>query len=363
MREGAYFVLVAALAASCSGGPAGNDGGADAAPTDAGDAETTGDTSVCASGETRCSDNPVGVETCDTTGQWSAPVACAAQTCVAGVCVGECAVGTTRCTGLDAQTCDATGKWTTTATCPIACCSGACVDTATDTSNCGACGTTCAAGGACGTGFTAFTGTQPAGWTANGNATYDTTNQAGQLTDANVAEAGTWVYGRALTVDDLSVQFDFFSGGGSGADGVGFMLETNGANAVGSNGGGFGMSGLKGFGVEFDEFDNAECLDDNANHSAIDSLTPCGAGVPTSLVVNDAPGFTIGDGAWHKVDVHVVNGAFTVTAESVTQFTSYVPAGWKNGAYYLGFGGSTGGTTNVHAVRNVTVSFTSPHCY
>lgn len=318
-------------------------------------------TGSCAQGQTQCSGN--GVQTCDGSGQWGTPMPCNNQTCFNGACAGVCAPGQVTCSGTTLQSCDATGNWQTSQQCPVACCSGACVDTTSDPSNCGGCGVTCGGGYACGTSFTAFTGTQPAGWTANGNAVYDGTNNVGQLTDPNNSESGTWIYNNPIYVDSITVQFDFYIGGGNGADGMGFMLETNGSNVVGGGFGGLGITGLTGFGVEIDEYNNGACLDDSTNHVAIDSLTACTSGIPDSLVINDSPGATVADGNWHTMVVQIVDGAFTVTTDGTNDFSAYTPGGWANGSYYVGFGGGTGGLNNYHDFRNVNVSFAAPHCF
>jgi hypothetical protein len=214
-------------------------------------------------------------------------------------------------------------------------------------------------------GFTAFTGSEPAGWTANGSAVYDSADNAAQLTDLNNWEAGSWVYGNSIRVDTMRVIFDFYSGGGGsgGADGMGFMLETDGNTALGGSGGALGMAGLTGFGLEIDEWNNGECMDTTANHLGIDLLTPCGAGEPTTLAANNSPGITVSDGNWHTITLDIVEGAFTVTADGYGEFAAYAPAGWSDGSYYLGFAGATGGGVGYHRVRNVAVGFTTPHCF
>lgn len=318
-------------------------------------------TGTCAQGQTECSGD--GVQTCDSNGQWGAAVPCTNQACVNGQCSGVCTPGQVQCSGTDLQTCDATGQWQTSQTCPVACCNGTCVDTTSDPGNCGGCGVACGAGYGCGTSFTAFTGTQPPGWTANGNAIYDATDNVGQLTDPTNSESGTWIYDNAILVDAVTVQFDFYIGGGTGADGMGLMFETSGSALTGNGFGGLGMAGLTGFGVEIDEYDNMACLDDSANHIAIDSLTACSGGIPDSLVVDDSPGITVADGNWHTMVVQVVNGAFTVTTDGTNDFASYTPGGWANGNFFLGFAGGTGGENNYHWVRNVSVSFQTPHCF
>jgi hypothetical protein len=231
----------------------------------------------------------------------------------------------------------------------------------------------------CGLGFSAFTGAPPAGWTANGNAVYDATNQAAQLTDlrgiaggGQVQEAGTFIYDNALAIDRVTIQFDF-SIGTDGAppsvfgegDGMGMMLETDGSTALGSGGGNMGISPLSGFGVEIGEYDHSVCLDQNTNHIGLASLAACpqNAGVPDLYVVQNSPGINVGDGNWHTMSVQIDNGAFTVTADGHPELAGSTPSGWSSGSYYLGFGAGTGGAASYHRVRNVSVTFATPHCY
>jgi hypothetical protein len=357
------------LTAFIACGPSGTIG-TDAGGTDAAaDVSKPNDAAVdvapvkCTPGDIRCTDDKGGTQTCDESGDWVSALTCTNQTCVAGKCQGVCGPGQTQCNGNGLETCDGSGVWSAPAACPDACCGSACVDTKTDSNHCGSCSNVCGGGTTCGTSLSAFTGAQSANWTANGSAAYDSGNNAALLTDTNGAESGTWIYNHALFIDDVTIQFDFYAGGGTGADGLIMMLETNGASALGPTGGGLGAGGLSGFGVEMDEYNNGECGDASANHIAIDSLADCGTGEPTTLTENDSPGFTIADGAWHTMNVHVASGAFTVVGDGNTEFSAFTPSGWANGSYYLGFGGGTGGLTNNHLVRNVSVKFATGHCY
>ena len=123
------------------------------------------------------------------------------------------------------------------------------------------------------------------------------------------------------------------------------------------------MAGLGGFGVELDEYDNNACLDSNDNHIGIDSLGACNTGMVDTLDVQNAPGLTLADGAWHTMIVEVASGAFTVTAGGTQAISAYTPAGWSDAKYHMGFAAGTGGATNFHRVRNVKVSFPAPECY
>jgi hypothetical protein len=173
-------------------------------------------------------------------------------------------------------------------------------------------------------------------------------------------------------IDTVTIQFDF-SIGTDGApagsfglgDGMGMMLETNGKAAVGGGGGLMGISPLSGYGVEISEYDHQACLDNDTDKIGIDSLASCDSNyVPDLLTFNNSPGVNISDGNWHTMVVTIDNGAFAVTVDGHSLFSpSYAPAGWTNGSYYLGFGGGTGGAAAYHRVRNVHVTYQTPHCY
>jgi hypothetical protein len=144
---------------------------------------------------------------------------------------------------------------------------------------------------------------------------------------------------------------------------MGMMLETNGPTALGAGGENMGLAPLSGFGVVIGEYDHQACLDQSDNHIAIASLATCAQGGPDFLVVQNSPGITVGDGAWHTMQVQIAGAAFTITADGHSEFAGYAPAGWSSGSYYLGFGAGTGGSASYHRVRNVGVTFATPHCY
>ncbi len=90
----------------------------------------------CAPGDARCSDGgvqvcsdgscdvlPVAVERCQSGGTSSPPIACTTQTCIGGSCSGPCIPGETQCSGNGGiQTCDSTGSWGA----PVPCASQGC---------------------------------------------------------------------------------------------------------------------------------------------------------------------------------------------------------------------------------------------
>jgi hypothetical protein len=233
--------------------------------------------------------------------------------------------------------------------------------------NCGACNNVCGTG-QCGVALTADLTTPPPDWVFNGSATYDTSSQSAVLTPTSTqGAAGTFIYAHPIQADAFDVTFDFRMGfgGGKRADGMGFMIETAGSDAVGTPGSGLGMTALGGYGVEFDIFDNGACGDSSADHVAIDSLAPCSAVQPTSLgVVDLTDRIDLGDGEWHTAEVKASGGTFTVSVDGITLLASVALPQFVAGSdYYFGFSGGVGLNGGYRSeVRKVQLSFSSARC-
>jgi hypothetical protein len=256
------------------------------------------------------------------------------------------------------------------------CCSGVCLDP-TSLMSCGGCSNTCT--DTCGASLTASMATKPANWTFNGSATYDTTAMTAVLTPSLNNQVGSVIYNNPITTDSFDVTFEFriTRSGLVGGDGMAFMIEKNGNTALGYAGGGLGIAGLDGFGVELDLFNDQGCGDLDSDHLAVDQLTKCMAGSsgtvqPTPLAVSETLSalyqYDLGDGAWRTCTIHVVSGKASVTVDqngshnapalSDVQLTGLVPGD----AYYYGFAASTGGSLEKHEIRNITVTFPVPRC-
>jgi hypothetical protein len=249
-------------------------------------------------------------------------------------------------------------------------CGSSCVDPTTDYNNCGGCGNWCSTG-ICGTTLSADMTQSPTGWSFNGVALWDSAGPSARLTTAMTdLVAGSVVYVHPIVTDtfDASFQFRIGANGGGQWDGMGFMLETTGPTAVGSNGGGLGMAGLTGFGVELDVYDNGQCGDGNANHVGIDVLNDCGSGLLTSLFASpDLTGtVTLSDGQWHTANVQLSAGTMSVTVDGHAVAGILLQGFVPGTRYYYGFAGAIGGGSGSLGmqteVKAVTVTFPSPRC-
>jgi hypothetical protein len=254
-------------------------------------------------------------------------------------------------------------------------CGGRCIDPASDPSNCNGCGNVCATG-LCGTSLSAPMSSLPAGWSFNGSASYNTFAPSAELTKASeFDQAGTFLYENPIVLDALNAKFEFRIGlqGGSRCDGMGFVIEQSGPTAVGAFGGGLGMAGLTGFGVELDIFNNAYCSDTSNNHVGIDDLSICPdqAGMPTSLFETDVSSvLDLGDADWHSAEITVASGAISLSIDDRPLMSGVALTGVSTAPYYLGFAGATGGLLADDGgpggyrqeVKDVVITFPTPRC-
>jgi Bacterial lectin/Putative metal-binding motif len=202
--------------------------------------------------------------------------------------------------------------------------------------------------------------TPPTGWIFNGNASWSAAGPWAELTPAIGMAAGTMIYENPIITDAFTATFSFRIGGG---DGLAFMIETAGANGVGSNGGGMGVAGLGGYAVEFDTYDNGPaCGDPDANHVGLDDLAgTCGMGLPVAIDSGSAS-VDFGDQQPHVAVVQLDSGSVSVTIDGAPEGTFAIP-GWTSGkAYYYGFGAATGQAIGQQVVNSVSVQFPTYRC-
>jgi hypothetical protein len=271
----------------------------------------------------------------------------ATPSCNSGVCaILSCAPGFADCDKVAANGCE--------------------VDLTQDPKNCGTCAHVCGTG-VCGQSVSAPMTVKATDWIWNGAAFWDNTTNTGALTPVDFNRTGTIIYKNPIIADTFDVSFDFQISGGTGADGMAFMIEQDGNTAMGLGAGGLGVAGLHGFGVEIDEFANKTCGDDVFGHIAVDNLLLCGT-LPTMLSVNNTLNvngkyLNLHNGGWHSCVIHLENSAMGVQCDGGLVLAPANLPGFTSGQpYYFGFGGATGGETDKHEVRNVRISFPTPRC-
>ncbi len=195
----------------------------------------------------------------------------------------------------------------------------------------------------------------------------------GDATSANgscitVTPNATWQNGSVWYNDllDLSqpftleFQMNFGNVDANGADGMAFVMQTVGANAIGTDGAGFGFQGFNpSFGIEFDTYHNGDLGDLTADHVAFHRDGNIYHNLANNLagpVTANASGQNIEDGQEHPVKIVwnpatevlelYFDCAFRLSATIDLVNTIF------NGAnqVWWGFTGATGGLSNAHVV-------------
>ncbi|MGN6242227.1 MAG: Ig-like domain-containing protein [Motilibacteraceae bacterium] len=188
------------------------------------------------------------------------------------------------------------------------------------------------------------------GWTRNGSAAVSSTDLV--LTTTAASRAGSAFSNTAVPSDGLDATFTAQIGGGTGADGMTFTLLDGAAPAtsLGGAGGALGYGGLaKAVAVTLDTWKNGS--DPSGNFVGVADGTTTSPDTMHYLATSTA----IGDlrTGTHTVHVTVSGGRMQVAVDgtqridvAVTLPTSVRP----------GFTGATGGSTDNHVVRDVTIT-------
>ncbi len=240
-----------------------------------------------------------------------------------------------------------------------------------------------------------FSGSQPALWELRASSTWNTlvgTSSTLQLTSAGVGQGGLGFLNDSFSSNlGIVAQFRYYAGGGSGADGLTFFLVdgdlvSSSTITTGAFGGALGYAqsnqphdGIPHayLGVGFDEFGNfvtnSGGMDAGASSSIPNTVVLRGSGNATTgynylthTNVSSSFGKTI-DGGWRIARV-------TVTPNGGSAAVVRVEMSWDEGAtwyvvinnysynqapptnFKLGFSAGTGGSTNIHAIDDLTVS-------
>ncbi len=175
------------------------------------------------------------------------------------------------------------------------------------------------------------------------NAVYDAANQSVRLTPVATNQAGRLYLRDQFWMDNFTVQFDFYMGGGSGADGIVFAF-TQSHNYGRSDGGSLDFAGATGYGIVLNTYSNAgdpseECLGLVRN------------GPNSYLSYWLAPNGALEGGIWRTVRVTNESGHVRVWLDDTLRI-NYQIANYQPFAGYFGFTAATGGSTNYHRIDN-----------
>ncbi|MBE9032642.1 VCBS repeat-containing protein [filamentous cyanobacterium LEGE 11480] len=227
-----------------------------------------------------------------------------------------------------------------------------------------------------------------------------------RLTSAAVDQDAFVLYDQAFASDEgLNVTFDLFAYGGNGADGISFFLldgSTPGANVQpGALGGALGYSssvsfgtggtpapGLTGayLGIGFDEFGNFSNPGDSAPGGpgkVEDSVAIRGSAANNYQYLTGTSSLTAAGGidnlgvtdpanrdqARRMVEIDLTatgildvsidlnnDGVFQASERVINDFDVAAANGAAPASYKFGFASSTGGSTNIHEVRNLAIA-------
>ena len=190
--------------------------------------------------------------------------------------------------------------------------------------------------------------TGSAGLSGTGVATY------AQLTSDASDEAGALWWNASYSFDAFDMTATFWiQNKPTGADGMSFawVVGSN-VNQVGTGAGGFGVGGLNGYSVAIDTFQNTG--EPAVPYLAIlkNDSPPTPLLIPTTAIPN------VRDGADHTLRVKLgVGGKVSVWLDGLNRINEFAIPGYVPFTGHWGFTAATGGSSETHFVKGITMSF------
>lgn len=191
----------------------------------------------------------------------------------------------------------------------------------------------------------------------NGTAQY-IGNDCYRLTQTLANQNGAvWYADQIDLTESFNIEFEIYLGlNDAGADGIVFVLQTVGTNALGISGGGMGYEGFEpSLGIEFDTWQNTDNADPAADHIAVISNGQSNHSLGTNIagpVQADLNDVNVEDGSYHSVriiwDPLTQNLQVLFDCEERINTTYNIIGNIFDGdpLVYWGFTGATGGANN-----------------
>lgn len=224
-----------------------------------------------------------------------------------------------------------------------------------------ACATAEASAGVCQDATVTYENLGIATWHYEGSAYWDGSTSNLVLTDAVTNQVGTaFDTTAAVSGGAVSIAFEFYIGGGSGADGISLTaLDTSRLlTYMGGNGCGIGYGGaasctpgpaLPGWSLEVDTYYNEGYDPTPDDHVAF----TFDGDVDNPVAWAALP--EMEDTGWHRMEVEVADPHVRVDIDGVTYLDADLTGSFAFPAY-VGFTAGTGGQTNQHRIRALTVT-------
>ncbi|MGO9880317.1 MAG: IPT/TIG domain-containing protein [Acidimicrobiales bacterium] len=196
------------------------------------------------------------------------------------------------------------------------------------------------------------------GWQLNGSSVLNTSASPAnlELTGATNWQAGSAFYPTPVVSAGVTVSFDAFIGSGTGADGLTLTLaDASGTapTALGVNGGGEGFSGIAGYAISLDTWQNS--VNPSNNFVGIANGPIPGASNELNYVATSTSIPQLQNNVQHIVVTTSSTGIVVwMNGIQVLNYATSLPP------YLLvGFTAGTGGFNDVHQVQNVFITATS----
>ena len=171
------------------------------------------------------------------------------------------------------------------------------------------------------------------------------------LTDNSNGEKGSAFTNTSFSnINSFTAEFDIKIGWGSEADGMTFGWVSD--PSANTDGGGYlGFSGLDGYAIEFDTYDNGSWDSGDSNHIALIQDTPA-----NPLTQTNISAFNLSDETYRHVLVDFDSGVISVDIDGTNYINDYTIAGYTPFDGYFGFTASTGGLNDYHKVANFNLT-------